>query len=131
MSPGQRSFAELVTNITRHGRALAKAEFDLFVAELTANGSRMMSAGMMAVVACAIAFAALNFALLGVMFLLMHYGFAAFAAAFIVGGGCLFVSILVALIARSRLNATSLVPRRTIAQIQLDAAMLERSLHNG
>ncbi len=131
MEPRQRSFVDLFADISRHGKSLVKAELELLSSELAANGAGLASAGAMAAVAGAIAFSAFNFFLVGAVFLLMDYGFHGYAAAFIVAGCCLFVSIVLGLIVRSRLSSVSLVPHRTIAQIQLDAAMLERSLRNG
>ena len=131
MTPGQRGFLDLFADISRHGRSLVKAEMELFAAELASNGSSLATTGLMAAVAGGAMLIAFMFIVLGIMLMLIDAGFHASTAAFVVGGGCLLFSLLVALIARSRMNGMSLVPRRTIAQIQLDAAMLERSLRNG
>ncbi len=131
MEPGQRSFIDLFDAITRHGKSLVKAEIEMFSAELAENSSGMLLAVILAAAAGLVAFCALIFILIGAMYVMVNYGFHAYAAAFIVAGFCLALCLVLAIIARSRMSGVSLVPHRTIAQIQLDAAMLERSLRNG
>jgi hypothetical protein len=127
----ERSFGQLLADLTTESTALVRNEIDLAKAEIS---EKVTQAGL-AVAALAagglILFAGflvlLDAAVFGLAKLLEPYGWPALAA-LIVAVGTMIVGAIMLMIGRSSLKATNLAPRRTTESLRRDTQMVKEQV---
>jgi hypothetical protein len=119
----ERSFGQLLADLTNESTALVRNEIDLAKAEISEKvtqvglGIAALAAGGLVLFAGFLVL--LDAAVFGLAKLLEPYGWPALAA-LIVAVGTMLVGGIVLMIGRSSLKATSLVPRRTTESLRRD-----------
>jgi hypothetical protein len=119
----ERSFGQLLADLTNESTALVRNEIDLAKAEISEKvtqiglGIAALAAGGLVLFAGFLVL--LDAAVFGLAKLLEPYGWPALAA-LIVAIGTMLVGGIVLMIGRSSLKATNLAPRRTVESLRRD-----------
>ena len=118
-STDRRSTPGLIGDAIRQATELVATEVSLVRLEATEKLTLALMSVVSLVVAAVFIIVALIFLLQGLVEVLVHAGFAAFVASFIVGGGIAFVALVAVLIAVRNLSLARLTPKRTLGQIEI------------
>jgi hypothetical protein len=121
-----RSFADILTDLLGQFTMLIKQEGELARTEISENIRRAVMGVAMAAGAAVLLLPALVILLLAAVYGLETTGLAPWWSALAIGGGAFLLGLLVLAIGLSRLRSTSLMPSKTIHQLQADAAMARR-----
>ena len=108
----------LIGDAIRHATSLFSAEIQLVRLEATEKLTRVVASIVSLIVAAVFIIVALIFLLQGLVALLVHLGWAPFAASFAVGGGIALIALIAVLIAVRNMSAAKLKPKRTMRQVQ-------------
>jgi hypothetical protein len=127
----QRSVPEVVGDVITQFTTLIRKETQLARAELSENMSSL-AAGLGLIVGGAVLLIPALVILLqaGVAALVEAYGLASYWSALIVGGGVLVIGIILLLIGINRLKLETLMPNRTIHQLQRDASVAKEQVRS-
>jgi Putative Actinobacterial Holin-X, holin superfamily III len=117
----RRSVPDLVTSVFRQLADLMRTEGMLARAEMSEKISHIGSGVGLLVVGAILAMPALVVLLEAAVAGLVEGGMAPYWAAFLVGGLCLLLGIILLLVGANRLRVRSLVPDKTLQQLQHDA----------
>ena len=117
----RRSVPELVSSVFRQLAELMRTEGMLARAEMSEKISHIGSGLGLLVAGAILAMPALVVLLEAAVAALVESGMAPYWAAFLVGGLCLLLGIILLLVGASRLRARNLVPDKTLQQLQHDA----------
>jgi hypothetical protein len=123
-----RSFPDLIADLFGQLTHLFRKEIELARTEVSENVSSAISGLVMIIAGAVLLIPALVILLQGGVSTLIERGFEAHWAALIVGGATLLIGIILAMIGVSRLKAENLVPKRTIEQLQRDAAVAKEQV---
>lgn len=123
-----RSFPDLIADLFGQLTHLFRKEIELARTEVSENVSSAISGLVMIIAGAVLLIPALVILLQGGVSALIERGFEAHWAALIVGGATLLIGIILAMIGVSRLKAENLVPKRTIEQLQRDAAVAKEQV---
>jgi hypothetical protein len=123
-----RPISNILTDLLQQFTTLIKQEGQLARTEVSENVSRAIMGVVMAVAAAVLLVPALVILLLAAVFGLETTGLEPWLCALAVGGGALLIGIIILMIGISRLKAKSLVPSKTLNQLQEDAAMARRQM---
>jgi hypothetical protein len=123
-----RPIYNILTDLLQQFTMLIKQEGELARTELSENVSRAIMGVVMAVAAAVLLVPALVILLLAAVFGLESTGLEPWLCALAVGGGALLLGLIILAIGVSRLKAKSLMPSKTLNQLQEDAAMARRQM---
>ena len=112
------STPSLIGDAIRQASSLFSAEIQLARLEATEKLTLALASLVSIIGAAIFIIVALVFLLQGLVALLVHFGWAAFAASFAVGGGIALLALIAIVIAARNLSAARLKPDRTIRQVQ-------------
>jgi hypothetical protein len=118
-----RPIPEIFTDLVAQVTALVRKEAQLARAEISEKASRAFAGMALMLVGAVLLIPGLTIFLQAAMAGLVENGMEASMASAIVGGAALILGIVLALIGWSRVNPASLVPDKTIDQLQRDASM--------
>lgn len=113
------STPSLIGDAIRQATELVTTEIALVRLEATEKLTLVMMSVASLVVAAVFIIVALIFLLQGFVEVLIHKGFPAFQASFMIGGGLALLALIAMLVAVRNLSAAKLKPNRTIGQIQV------------
>jgi len=119
---GQRSAPNLLIDVVQSFSNLVQTEVSLARAEMASNASRAMVGLACLGVAALLVLTALNLIAGAFVAVLTEAGLAAASAGFVVAGCFLVLAIVLAAIAKSRLTASALLPKKTIDNVKRDIA---------
>ena len=119
--PDRLSTPSLIGDAIRQATSLFSAEIQLARLEVTEKLITAVISLVSLIGAAIFIIVALIFLLQGLVELLVHLGWAAFAASFAVGGGIALIAVIAILLAVRNLSAAKLTPNRTIRQVQQTA----------
>lgn len=122
------SVAELFATLATETTTLVRKEFELARAEITHNVSKAVGGIVMLVAGAVVALLGLQ-ALIACAILVGMRWVDPWLSALAVGGALLAVALVLVLIARARLHAGMLTPRRTLATLRQDGAWAREQLH--
>ena len=126
MSMGQnvnRPFGDVIADLMTQVTRLFRKEIELARTEVSENVSSAISGLVMIVAGAVLLIPALVILLQGAVSLLIDLDIEPHWAALIVGGATLLVGIILAWIGIGKLKADKLLPKRTMEQLQRDAAV--------
>src|ERR1700747_1243224 len=120
----QRSIPEIIGDLFSQLTTLLRMETQLARAEMSENMTGL-ARGLGLVIGGAVLLIPALVILLqaGVAALTAAYGLASYWSALIVGGGVLILGIILLLVGTSRLKLESIMPSRTVHQLQQDASV--------
>ena len=118
-----RPFGDVIADLLSQVTRLFRKEIELARTEVSTNVSSAISGLVMIIAGAVLLIPALVILLQSGVSALISEGFEPHWAALIVGGATLLVGLILAMIGVSKLKADKLVPRRTIEQLQRDAAV--------
>lgn len=124
-----RSIPGIVIDLLNQFTTLLRQESQLARAEISENVNRAIMGIVMAVVAAVVFIPALVILLMAAVYALEATGLAPYWSALAIGGGALIVGAILLLVGMSRLKMKNLVPRKTIHQLQEDAALAKRQVN--
>jgi hypothetical protein len=124
----ERSVPEIIGDLLNEFPTLLRKESRLARAEMSENMSRMAMGIILVAIGAVLLIPALVVLLEAGVAALERSGFQPPIAALIAGGCALVVGIILALIGVSRVKLDTLVPDKTIHQIQEDVAMARRQV---
>ena len=114
----------LISDAIRQASSLVTAELQLARLEATEKLTRAVISVVSLLAAAVFIIVALVFLLQGVVALLVHFGWATFAASFAVGGAIAVVALIAILVAVRNLSAARLKPNRTLREVQQTTDMI-------
>jgi hypothetical protein len=114
----RRSTPSLIGEAVRQAADLVTTELTLVRLEATEKLTLALASIVAIVVAAVFMIVALIFLLQGLVEVLVHAGFAAFTASFIVGGGIAVVAMVAVVVALRNLSGARLKPSRTLGQVR-------------
>jgi len=123
-----RPISNILTDLLQQFTMLIKQEGQLARTEVSENVSRAIMGVVMAVAAAVLFVPALVILLLAAVFGLETAGLEPWLSALVVGGAALLLGLIILAIGMSRLKAKSLMPSKTLNQLQEDAAMARRQM---
>lgn len=123
-----RPISNILTDLLQQFTTLIKQEGELARTELSENASRAIMGVVMAVAAAVLLVPALVILLLAAVFGLETTGLEPWLCALAVGGGALLLGLIILAIGIARLRAKTLMPSKTLNQLQEDAAMARRQM---
>jgi hypothetical protein len=123
-----RPISSILTDLLQQFTMLIKQEGELARTELSENISRAIMGVAMAVAAAVLLVPALVILLLAAVYGLETTGLASYWSALAIGGGTFLLGLIILAIGMARLKAKSLMPNKTIHQLQEDAAMARRQV---
>lgn len=131
--PGERPFADrsladILGDLLGQFTTLIKQEGELARTEISENLRRAVMGVAMAAGAAVLLLPALVILLLAAVYGLETTGLAPWWSALAIGGGAFLLGLLILAIGLGRLRANSLMPNKTISQLQEDAAMAKRQV---
>jgi hypothetical protein len=126
----ERSIPEIVTSLLGQFPTLVRKESQLARVEISQKISQVGLAIALIAGGAVLLIPALVILLQAGVVALERSGFEPVTAALIAGGGALLIGLVLVLIGISRLKAESLVPQKTINQLQEDAAMAKRQVRS-
>jgi hypothetical protein len=126
-----RTVPDILSDLVKEFTALFRTEIHLARAEVSEKISMVGLALALIVAGAALLMAALVLLLQAAIVGLIDQGFSAAAATLIVAGGTLVVGVLLLWYGLSRLKPRHLAPRRTVDQLQRDAAVARAQVHTG
>ena len=115
---GARSTFDLLGLLGPEVKEAVSAEIDLARAEVSGAVAHAASAAIFGVIGLVVLIAALMFALVGVIDLLINAGFGHAAATFIVTGILLVIGVICAFVAYSAAKSIKIIPSRALAYLQ-------------
>jgi hypothetical protein len=123
----QRSIPEIIGDLFSQLTTLLRMETQLARAEMSENMTGL-ARGLGLVIGGAVLLIPALVILLqaGVAALTAAYGLASYWSALIVGGGVLILGIILLLVGTSRLKLESIMPSRTVHQLQQDASVAKQ-----
>jgi hypothetical protein len=124
-----RSIPGIVIDLFNQFTTLLRQESQLARTEISENVSRAIMGVVLAVAAAVLLIPALVILLLAAVYALESTGLASYWSALAIGGGVLIIGLILMLVGLSRLKAKNLVPRKTINQLQEDAALAKRQVN--
>ena len=124
-----RSIPGIVIDLINQFTTLLRQESQLARAEISENVNRAIMGLILAVIAAVLLIPALVILLMAAVFGLEAAGLASYWSALAVGGAALIIGAILMLVGVSRLKAEKLIPRKTINQLQEDAAMAKRQVN--
>lgn len=122
-NPNVRPFPEIFSDLIQQLSLLVRKEAQLARAEVSNKASHALAGAGMMMIGAVLLIPALVILLQAAMAALVENGMAASLASLIVGGAAFIIGMILALIGWSRVNPKSLVPDKTIDQLQQDAAV--------
>jgi hypothetical protein len=125
----ERSIPGIVIDLLNQFTTLLRQESQLARAEISENVNRAIMGMVMALVAAVLLIPALVILLLAAVYGLEAAGLASYWAALAVGGAAVIIGAILLLIGINRLKAKNLMPRKTINQLQEDAALAKRQVN--
>jgi hypothetical protein len=123
-----RPISNILTDLLQQFTTLIKQEGELARTELSENASRAITGVVMAVAAAVLLVPALVILLLAAVFGLETTGLEPWLCALVVGGAALLLGLIILAIGIARLRAKTLMPSKTLNQLQEDAAMARRQM---
>ena len=117
----------LIGDAIRHATNLFSAEVQLVRLEATEKLTKIVTSVVSLIGAAVFIIVALIFLLQGIVELLVHFGWAAFAASFAVGGVIALLAAIAIFIAVRNLSASKLKPNRTMRQVQQTTDMVRNA----
>ncbi len=124
-----RSIPGIVIDLLNQFTTLLRQESQLARAEISENVNRAIMGVVLAVAAAVLLIPALVILLLAAVYALESTGLAPYWSALAIGGGVLILGLILMLVGLSRLKAKNLVPRKTLNQLQEDAALAKRQVN--
>lgn len=124
----ERSIPGIVIDLLNQFTTLLRQESQLARAEISENVNRAIMGVVLAGAAAVLLIPALVILLLAAVYALESTGLAPYWSALAIGGGVLIIGLILLLIGMSRLKAKNLVPRKTVTQLQEDAALAKRQV---
>lgn len=124
-----RSIPGIVIDLLNQFTTLLRQESQLARAEISENVNRAIMGLVLAVAAAVLLIPALVILLLAAVYALESTGLASYWSALAIGGGVLIIGLVLMLVGISRLKAKNLVPRKTLNQLQEDAALAKRQVN--
>jgi uncharacterized membrane protein YqjE len=121
-TPG-RSISDILASLARQVTGLIRNESQLARAEISEKIDKLSGAALMIGAGAVLLLPALVILLQALVAALAERGWSPALAALLVGGGALAIGAVLCVIGLQRLKAVSLVPRKTINQIQQDVAV--------
>ena len=109
-----------VTTLVRNESALARAEIGESLSHIVGNLS-MLVAGVVLVLSAVIIL------LEGMVAALIRAGMTEAWVSILVGGGTLLIGLICISVGINRLKSLSLIPKKTIKQLQLDVAVVQKA----
>ena len=125
----ERSIPGIVIDLLNQFTTLLRQESQLARAEISENVNRAIMGLVLAVAAAVLLIPALVILLLAAVYALESTGLASYWSALAVGGGVLILGLILMLVGLGRLKAKNLMPRKTINQLQEDAALAKRQVN--
>jgi len=125
----ERSIPGIVIDLLNQFTTLLRQESQLARAEISENVNRAITGVVLAVAAAVLLIPALVILLLAAVYAVESTGLAPYWSALTIGGGVLIIGLILMLVGISRLKAKNLVPRKTIHQLQEDAALAKRQVN--
>ncbi len=130
MADGTRSLPDVIADLFGQLTTLFRTEVQLARAEMSENIGQAVVGIAMIIAGAVLLIPALVILLQAGVAALVDYGLAEYWAALIVGGLALLLGIVLALIGVNRLKAENLKPKRTIHQLQRDAAVAKQQVRS-
>lgn len=124
-----RSIPGIVIDLLNQFTTLLRQESQLARAEISENVNRAIMGVVLAMAAAVLLIPALVILLLAAVYALESTGLAPYWSALAIGGGVLILGLILMLVGLSRLKAKNLVPRKTLNQLQEDAALAKRQVN--
>lgn len=121
---GGSTLQELVGDVLRDGADLARKEFALFRAEMASNVGGFAKGAAMFLAASVFAVASLIWLTQALVDGLAIVVGSRWIAALIVGGGLLVIAIVLVVVGKNMMTASSLAPDRTVRSIKRDGEIL-------
>lgn len=118
-----RSTPALIGDLITHVTELFRKEIQLFRVEINEAMGKIVSAGIMLGAAFLLGFVGLIYLAGAAVLGIVAAGLAPVWAVLIVGGGLALIALILALVGKSRLSASSLKPHRTVDALSEDARM--------
>lgn len=125
-----RPISNILTDLLQQFTMLIRQEGELARTELSENISRAIMGLVMAVAAAVLFVPALVILLLAAVYGLETTGLAPWWSALAIGGGAFLLGLIILAIGIARLKAKSLMPSKTLRQLQEDAAMAKRQMQS-
>jgi len=125
----ERSIPGIVIDLLNQFTLLLRQESQLARTELSENLNRAMMGAVLAGAAAVLLIPALVILLLAAVYALESTGLAPYWSALAIGGGVLIIGLILLMVGMSRLKAKNLVPRKTVTQLQEDAALARRQVN--
>ncbi|GGC13993.1 hypothetical protein GCM10011363_33200 [Marivita lacus] len=119
-NPGPGDLPSLIGSIVAEARALLRTELQLARRELSDSASRAGSGLLLFGLAALVAFVGLSALAVAAVLSVAALGVDHHWAALIVAVAFLVIALILALIGKSHLSATSLAPKRAIKQVKTD-----------
>jgi len=120
---------ELVADALRDGVDLARKEFGLFRAEMTSNAAGLAKGAAMFLAAAVFAVGSLIWLTQAIVEGLNIVTHRPWLSALIVGGALLLIAVILAVVGKNIVSASSLTPNRTVKSLKRDGEVLsERTI---
>lgn len=118
-----RSTPALIGDLITHVTELFRKELQLFRSEINEKASQTVSAAIMLAIAFLLGFVGLIYLAGAAVLGIVTAGLAPVWAVLIVGGVLALIALILALLGKNRLSASSLTPERTMEALSADAQM--------
>lgn len=126
---GGATLQELVGDALRDGADLARKEFGLFKAEMASNAASIAKAAILFLIAAVFGVASLIWLTQALVYGIDIFVRSPWISALIVGGLLLVVAVVLAVIGKNMISASSLAPTRTVQSLKRDGEVLsERTI---
>lgn len=123
--PADSSTLGLISEALSRTTGLFRGELDLARAEVRENLKKAVAAIVMIVAAVVLFLVALNVLAAALVAAIAALGISAGWASLIVGGAFVIIGIIMALVGKNKLKATSLAPSRTAKNVQRDTQTIK------
>ena len=124
------STGRLLSDTLDHVTNLVRGEINLARAELQENANRALAGLGMMVAAVVISLTAFNVLSAALVAWLGSMGMGAGWAALIVGGVLILLAVILGMVGKNRLTATSLAPTRTVENLKRDARTVDAAFND-
>jgi len=128
MANHTRSLPEVFTDLLGQITMLLRKEGQLARAEISENIGRAAAGLMLIVGGAVLLIPALVILMQAAVTALMSYGWAAHWSSLIVGGSVLVLGLILLLVGMNRVKAGSMMPNKTIHQLQQDASVAKEQV---